>query len=82
MSVCFFFTYVSKDSVSGKNRFGMYVHNFQIQQNIYISDNASVFSFFLLVILWAIWWIELVKPPNSTICLDSAAALLAFRGGT
>ena len=71
----------SKDPGSGRTGFGMYVEERQIQQSIRITDHASVFTAELLAILWAMWWIEEVKPAKSLICSDSAAALVALRGG-
>ncbi len=74
------FTDGSRDPVCGKTGFGVYVAYLQIQQNIRVSDNLSVFSSELLANLWATCWTEQVKPSRNVICSDSAAALFALQG--
>ena len=35
----------------------------------------------MFALLWALWWIEDVKPEQVLLCSDSAAALVALREG-
>ncbi|KAM3606960.1 uncharacterized protein V6R79_000107 [Siganus canaliculatus] len=75
------FTDGSKDPVSGKTGLGVYVAGGGLQQSSRISDKSSVFTAELKAILCALEWVERVKPLNSLICSDSAAALLSLREG-
>ena len=75
------FTDGSKDPVSGKTGLGVFVAGGQFQQSIRISDKLSVFTAELKAILCALEWVEHVKPINSLICSDSAAALLVIKDG-
>ncbi len=36
----------------------------------------------LVAILWALGWVEKVRPGKIIICSDSTAALMALKGGT
>lgn len=41
----------------------------------------SVVTIELVAILWALGWVEEVRPGNIIICSDSAAALMALKSG-
>ena len=76
------FTDGSKEPKNGKAGCGIYVVDPQVQQGLRISNRASVFTTEITAIIWALWWIEQVKPGKVIICSDSAAALIALRRGT
>ena len=59
-----------------KAKIGISIH--QLQR---ISNNVSFFTTELVAILWALGWVEEVRPGKIIICSDSAAALMALKGG-
>jgi len=75
------FTDGSRDPVSRRAGFGVYVAQLNLWSGLRITDGSSVFATELLAILWALWWVEDVKPDRVLICSDSAAALTALQVG-
>lgn len=75
------FTDGSKDPVSGRAGFGVYVEQLGLKIGRRISDGSSVFTTELMAIQWALWWIEEASFREVIICSDSAAALETLRVG-
>jgi len=57
-----FFTDGSRDPVSGRAGFGVYVEQLGLEIGQRISNESPVLTAELMTILWALWWIEEVKP--------------------
>jgi len=76
-STMIIFTDGSRDPVSGRAGFGVYVEQLGLEISISrrISNGSSVLTAELMAILWALWWIEEVKPREVIICSDSVGAL-------
>ena len=72
----------SKDPDNQKAGCGIYVVGPQVQQGLRVTNGASVFATEISAIIWALWWVEQVKPDRVVICSDSAAALVALRSRT
>lgn len=70
----------SRDPVSRRAGFGVYVEQYELKFSIRISNESSVFTAELMAILWALWWVEEAKVREVVICSDSAAGLEALRG--
>ncbi len=69
----------SKNLNNGKAAVGISILQSEIQHGKRISDHVSVFTTELVAILWALGWVENVRPGKIIICSDSTAALM---GGT
>jgi len=65
------FTDGSRDPVSGRAGFGVYVEQLGLEIGQRISNESPVLTAELMTILWALWWIEEVKPREVIICFDS-----------
>lgn len=74
-STMIIFTDGSRDPVSGRAGFGVYVEQLGLEISRRISNGSSVLTAELMAILWALWWIEEVKPREVIICSDSVGAL-------
>ena len=70
-----------KNLNNGKAAIGISIPQLQIQQGKRISNHVSVFTTELVAILWALGWVEEVRPGKIIICSDSTAALMALKGG-
>ena len=75
------FTDGSVDPESGAAGFGIFVEQLGYGFNKRVTNKSSVFTAELLAILWALWWTEDLNISRVLICSDSAAALMALRGG-
>ena len=75
------FTDGAREPESGKAGFGVYITQLDLRISQRITNERSVFTTELLAMLWALWWIEDVKISETLICSDSAAALMALKGG-
>ena len=77
------FTDGAREPESGKAGFGVYITQLDLRISQRITNERSVFTTELLAMLWALWWIEDVKKhiSETLICSDSAAALMALKGG-
>lgn len=67
----------SKNLDDGKAAIGLSIPQLQIQHGKRISNH--VFTAELVAILWALGWVEEVRPGKLIICSDSAAALMALK---
>ena len=70
----------SRDPDTGKAGCGIYCKRPRVQVSLRVSDGVSVYATELAAIVWALWWVEQVKPSSVLICSDSAAALQALMG--
>lgn len=59
----------------GELDLGVYVEQLGLEISRRISNGSSVLTAELMAILWALWWIEEVKPREVIICSDSVGAL-------
>ena len=75
------FTDGAKDPKSGKAGFGYIVPSLGISECKRLSEGVSVFTTELLAIIWALKWVEEVKPGQVVICSDSASVLMAMGEG-
>lgn len=77
----FIFTDRSRDPVSQRAGFGIYIEQPELKFSVRVSDEISVFTTELMAILWALKWVKGDKPKEVVTCSDSAAALEALRAG-
>ena len=75
------FTDGSRDPVSRRAGFGVYIDQSELEYSVRVSDQSSVFTTELYAILWAVQWVEQRRPKEVVICSDSAAALEALKVG-
>lgn len=71
----------SMDPASRRASFAMYIPRLRLTQGRRLSEGVSVFTSEVLAIIWALEWVEEVRPQQVVICSDSAAALMALQGG-
>lgn len=63
------FTGGSRDPVSWRAGFGIYIEQPELKFSFRVSDETSVFTTELMTILWALKWVEGEKPKEVVICL-------------
>ena len=71
----------SKERESGKVAVGISIPEIGYRIGHRVSDHMSVFTAEMVAVLWALRWVEDNQQGYSTICSDSAAALISIKEG-
>ena len=71
----------SMDPNSKRVGFAVHIPSLQITQSRRLPNGVSVFTSEMVALIWAVNWVEEVRPQQAIICSDSAAALMALQGG-
>ncbi len=69
------------DPKSKRVGFAVYSPGLQVTQSRRLSNRVSVFTAEVVAFIWAVQWVEEVRPQQVVICSDSTAALMALQGG-
>ena len=69
------FTDGSKNPEDGHVGIGVFIPEFKVHISKRISDRLSVFTAEIVAIIFALQWVEEIKPERVVICSDSSAAL-------
>lgn len=75
------FTDGSRDPVTRRVGFGLYIPHVQQRECHRLPDGLSVFTAELVGLLWALKWVETSKEERVVICSDSMSALMVLEGG-
>ena len=71
----------ARDPESGKAGFAFVIPKLGVSVSKRLSVGVSVFTTELMAIMWALKWVEEVKPSQVVICSDSASVLMSMEEG-